>query len=102
MSGLRVAGKTARWFLRGGGGDAVVVGFDFSGEVTESAPFTVESPSDRIDNQGSNKPYFLRLLIPREAGRQVWLNPLIELTGLLGEWRLEACNLVYNWMEVRT
>jgi len=75
----------------------------FRTEHTSGAQINAPTPADRAD-AGSTivEPYFLRALIPREAGRAVWLNPSINLSGLTPTWRLEACNLVYNWMGVRT
>lgn len=74
----------------------------FSGNVADYyEPAAASAPVDRIGT-GEDKPYFLRSLIPREARRQVWLNPMIRLTGGFGRWHLDACDLVYEWMETRT
>lgn len=99
-SGKRKFWREANYAFEHFGGLPIAT-LGFAGDVTAGQFLVAHMPEDRI-SVAESTPYFLRALISRNAGRQVWLNPSIRLTGALGGWRLEACNLVYNWMEVRT
>lgn len=75
----------------------------FRTEQISGVELSSATPADRaVAGSTITEPYFLRALIPRATGRAVWLNPSINLSGGYATWRLEACNLVYNWMGART